>query len=86
MSASEKMNDLTARKRLIIAQADIHRKLIAVECETILQHLGRTRDFVPQKPWWLLGAAALGEYLLPAKWRRFLRLVPLIPDLLRILR
>jgi hypothetical protein len=86
MSAPEKMNDLTARKRLLIAQADLHRHLIELECGRMLQRLGRTRDAVHQKRWWLLGGAAAGGFLLPAKWRRLLALLPLIPDFFRMLR
>ena len=73
---SEKMNNLTARKRLIIAEAGLHRRVIE----------GQTQDFVQQKRWWLLGGAAVGGILLAPRWRRFLGLLPLAPDLLRILR
>ena len=86
MSAPEKMNNLTARKRLLIAEATVHRQLIALECENILHHVGRTQEAVRKKRWWLLSGAAVGGYLLPEKWRRYLRVVPLIPDLLRIFR
>lgn len=80
------MKDLTSRKRLIIAQADLHRQIIELECQCVLQRLGRTQDFVHQKRWWLLGGAAVGGFLLTPRWRRFLGLLPLIPDLLRVLR
>ena len=82
----EKMNNLTARKRLIIAQADLHRQAVELECRRILQRVEQTQDFVQQKRWWLLGGAAVGGILLAPRWRRFLGLLPLAPDLLRILR
>ncbi|MGO8836242.1 MAG: hypothetical protein ACLQAH_04725 [Limisphaerales bacterium] len=80
------MNDLTARKRLIIAQADLHRQVIELECQRVVQRLDRTQDFVHQKRWWLLGGAAVGGLLLAPRWRRFLGWLPLIPDVLRVLR
>lgn len=83
---SEKMNNLTAHKRLIIAQADLHRQVIELECRRVLQRVGQTQDFVHQKRWWLLGGAAVGGFLVAPRWRRFLGLLPLIPDVLRVLR
>ena len=80
------MNDLITRKRLIIAQADLHRQVIELECQRILQRLGQTQDFIHQKRWWLLGGAAVGGFLIAPRWRHFLRWLPLIPDLLRTLR
>jgi hypothetical protein len=86
MFAPEKMNDLAARKRLLIAQADLHRQLIKLECQSVLQNLVQTQDSFNQKRWWLLRGAAVGGFLLAPRWRRFLGLLPLIPDLLRVLR
>jgi hypothetical protein len=80
---SEKMNDLTARKRLIITQADLHRQVIELECQRILQRVGQTQDLVHQKRWWLLGGAAIGGFLLAPRWRGVLGWLPMIPDLLR---
>jgi hypothetical protein len=83
---SEKMNNLAARKRLIIAQAGLHRQVIEQECRRILQRVEQTQDFVQQKRWWLLGGAAVGGLLLAPRWRRWLAWLPTIPDLLRILQ
>jgi len=86
MSAPEKMNDLAARKRLLIAQADLHRQIIGLECQRVLQRLDRAQDFVYQKRWWLLGGTAVGGFLAAKGWRRFLGVLPLIPFVLRALR
>ena len=80
------MNDLTTRKRLLIAQAGLHRQAIELECQRVVQRLSQAQDFVHQNRWWLLGGAAVGGFLLAPRWRSFLGFLPLIPDLLRLLR
>jgi hypothetical protein len=80
------MNDLTTRKRLLIAQAELHRHCIELECQRVVQHMSQAQDFIHQKRWWLLGGAAVGGFLLAPRWRGFLGLLPLIPSLLRVLR
>ena len=80
------MNDLTTHKRLLIAQADLHRQAIELECQRVGQRLGQAQDFVRQNRWWLLGGAAVGGLLLAPRWRGVLGFLPLIPDLLRLLR
>jgi len=78
------MNDLTTRKRLIIAQADLHRQFIELECQRVLQRMGRTQDLVSQKPWWLLGGAAVVGFLLAPKGLGLPGWLPLVSKLLRI--
>jgi len=84
------MNDLADRKRLLIAQAGLHRELIARECQRLLPPVDLAQDlalgFVQRNRWWLLGGAAVGGVLLPAKWRGLLGLLPLVPGLLRSFR
>jgi hypothetical protein len=80
------MNDLTARKRLLIVQADLHRHFLELECQRVVQRLSQAQDFVHQKRWWMLGGAAVGGFLLAPRWRSFLGLLPLIPDFLRPFR
>jgi hypothetical protein len=87
MPTPKNMNDLTARKGLLIAQSDRHRQSIELEYQRVLHRRGRTQDFIYQNRWWLLGGAAVGGFLLARRWRRgFLGLLPLIPDLLRLCR
>jgi len=84
MSAPEKMNDLIARKRLIIAQADLYRQRIGLERQRLCQRVDQTRDFVRQNRWWLVGGAIASGVLLAPKNRGWLGWLPLVSKLLRI--
>ena len=80
------MNDLAARKRLLVAQAGLHRQLLELEGRRVLQRVDRARDFVHRNRWWLLGGAVAGGVLLAPKRRGFLEMLPRIPELLRLFR
>ncbi|MDO8539319.1 MAG: hypothetical protein Q7S40_02680 [Opitutaceae bacterium] len=63
------MNELAARKALIVAQADLHRQLIAFERVKLQGRHDAARAFVEQNRWWLLGGAIVAGLLL-ARHRR----------------
>jgi hypothetical protein len=75
MSTPTNMNELTARKRALIAQADLHRQSIEMEWQRVMRRLGRTKDFIHQNRWWLLGGTIIGGFLLTKRWRGFLVLM-----------
>ena len=76
MPAATRMNGLAERKRLLIAQANLHRELIAAERLRLQDHWHSTHDFVGQNRWWLLGSAIAGGVLLAANWRGVTRWLP----------
>jgi hypothetical protein len=46
MSAPETLSNLTARKRLLLEQADAHRHAIGTECGHVVQRMRQAREFV----------------------------------------
>jgi hypothetical protein len=80
------MNDLTVRKRLLIAQADLYRHGIELECQRLTAALAPTQDFAQRNQWWLAGVSLAGNLLLPAKWRGLLGLLPIVSKLTGLLR
>jgi hypothetical protein len=80
------VNDLAARKRLLVAQADGHRRAIALERQRVLQQFEQARDFVQGNRWWLLGGALAGGLLLAPRRSGLLGWLPLAADLWRSLR
>jgi hypothetical protein len=80
------MNDLTVRKRLLIAQADLYRHGIQLECQRVAVALTPTQDFAQRNQWWLAGASLAGNLLLPPKWRGLLGLLPIVSKLMGFLR
>jgi hypothetical protein len=80
------MNDLMVRKRLLIAQADLHRHCIGLECERVAGALAPTQDLAQRHHWWLAGASLAGNLLLPPKWRGLLGLLPIVSKVLGFLR
>lgn len=70
------MNDLVVRKRLLIAQADLHRQLIGMECAQIRGSWEAVRSFAGRHRWWLLGGAFAGGWLLTRRARGAARWLP----------
>jgi hypothetical protein len=78
MSSQERLNDLADRKRLLIAQADLHRALIQAECVNArvrLDWLDAAREKLRGGPW-LLAGGAVGGMLAARHWRTALKWVP----------
>lgn len=74
--ASTRLNELAARKQLLVAQADLHRQLLSME----VARLGTTRlgsnEFVSRHRWWLLGGAVVVGTVLTRYWRGFAQWLP----------
>lgn len=79
------MAHLAARKRQLVAQADLHRQLIRLEQ---LQWRARVEApaFAVGRQGWLLGGAILGGLLLARKWRGLARWLPTLVAVGRILK
>ena len=79
MPVPEGLNQLAQRKRLLLAQSELQRRLLALECarlrtrlaplESVEENLGRLRP-------WLLAAGAAAGLLAARRWRRLLRWLP----------
>jgi hypothetical protein len=69
MAAAPRMSDLAERKRLIVARADLHRQLLALERLRLQGRLASARGFVGHHRWWLLGGAAAIGLLLTRRGR-----------------
>jgi len=80
------MNDLMVRKRLLIAQADLHRHCLTLECQRVKESLAPARGVATRDPWWLQVGTTVGGILLPPKWQRLLGVLRHVPVVLRLIR
>ena len=76
MSAPAPVNDLAGRKRLLIAQAELHRQIILIERFRVQQRLDLARDRLQANRWWLMGGVALAGWLTTRRFGSLLKLVP----------
>jgi len=76
MSAPAPVNDLADRKRLLIAQAELHRQIILIERFRVQQRLDLARDRLQANRWWLMGGVALAGWLTTRRFGSLLKLVP----------
>ena len=72
------MNDFAARKRLLIAQADLHRQLVAVERLRLEGRWHAAHNFGDRNRWWLLAGAIAGGVLLARDGRGLVRWLPIL--------
>ena len=87
MPAPAKVNDLTERKRQLVAEADRHRDAIGLELRRVTQGVDDAKDFIQRKKLWLWGGGvAVAGLLLFPSLRSTLRTLAEIPGLLRGLR
>ena len=81
MLAQKELNQLAERKRLLLLEAEVHRSIIQLECESIrakLQDLRDAREQIgPAGPWLMAGSAFAGVLAL-RHWRRVSKWVPTI--------
>jgi hypothetical protein len=70
------MNELLERKQAIIAQADLHRGLIALERLRLTQRSVNATAFLEHNRWWLLGGAVVVGAVISRRWRGFASWVP----------
>ncbi len=76
MPAAERLNRLAERKRALVAQADLHRAMIAVERERLhTRWVTAHAATAPSRGWMDLGLA-VGAALLPRRLSGILRFLP----------
>lgn len=83
MAPRGRLNALAARKRLILARADLHRQLLAVEGDRLQGRWDSAQSFVTRNRWWLIGGAVAGGALLTRGWRGLLSLTPTLFSVVR---
>lgn len=86
MSSSARLKELAGRKRLLVAQSDLHRELIGMEAVRLRERRDAAQDFGHRHRWWLHGGLALGSVLLAGKFRGLSRWLPAATILLRALK
>ncbi len=80
------MNDLATRKRLLVAQADLHRQLLALERTQLGARWETASSFMDQNRWWLIGGAAIVGGLSVRHWRGLAQWVPTLAATWRALK
>jgi len=80
------MNELATRKQLLIAQADLHRQLLALELTQLNARREAAASFVDQNRWWVIGGAALVGVLGVRHWRGLAQWVPTLVTTWRALK
>jgi len=71
------VNDLAARKLLLVREAQIHREIIAVERMSIKESVDHARLQVSTHRWLLIGGLACAGWLLSSKLSGIARWVPI---------
>ena len=80
------MNDLADRKRLLLAEADLHRQLVRLEWARLHRGTDAVRAFTSGNRWWLLGLAVAGGTLLARRWHGLARWLPTVIAVVRAFR
>lgn len=86
MAAPRRVNELTARKELIVAESDLHRQVVRLERARWQQRGAAAREFAGRHRWWLLGGAVIGGAVLARRWRALAGLLPVALAAMRALR
>jgi len=69
------MNKLDERKRALLAQADLHRGVLGVECARLRARLEAARATARAFAPWLAVGGAVAGVLIKRRWRGMLRLI-----------
>lgn len=80
------MNDLAERKRLLVAQADLHRSLIALERLQWQQRIADTAGQLQGQRWWLIGGAAVAGWFVMKRLGGIVRWVPVVLTVAKIVQ
>ena len=85
MPESEGLNELATRKRLLVAQADLHRSVAAVSYLELRTRLGTAQEAMQSNRWWLFSGLAATGLVLGGQWRKLARWTPLALATWRVL-
>lgn len=80
------MNDLALRKRLLTAQADLHRELVGLECARWHGRWHAPGAFTRKNGWWLIGGTVVGGVLFARHWRKLIPWLPTAATVWRMLK
>jgi hypothetical protein len=76
MPAPTPVNDLAARKLLLVRQAQLYREILALERLSISETLDNVRGQLQSRRWWLIGGVACVGWLLSGRLSGIARWVP----------
>lgn len=79
MSPEREITTLAERKRLLLLESQLHRNLIALECQGLrarLDTLDNLRARLSRLNPWLLAGAGTAGLLAAGRWRSLLRWLP----------
>ena len=71
-----RLNELRARKELILAEADLHRQLLKLERLRWEQRGAEAQQLMGEKRWWLLAGAAVAGVVLARRWSGLAKWLP----------
>lgn len=80
------MSDFTRRKRLLVAQADLHRELLGLERASWRKCHDAADAFAGRNRWWLIGGAIAGGVVLVRNWRGLAHWLPTLIAVWRALK
>lgn len=89
MFANQRLNELAERKRLLLLEAELHRGLISLECESLqgrLAGLLATRERVASQHPLLIAGGTVAGLLALRHWRKLARWMPAALTTLRWFR
>lgn len=76
MASSRQLNELSVRKQLLIAQADMQRQLLTLECTRLGNPGAVANELIQRHRWWLLAGSAVVGIVLARRWRGFAGWLP----------
>ena len=89
MFTQQEMNKLAEHKRLLLLEAEVHRRLIGLECENLrarLSVLNEARERVAAGGPWLVVGSAVAGLVAMRHWRKLIQWAPAALSVLRWLK
>lgn len=79
MSARKSLNELAERRRMLVLESDLHRNLIALDCQNLRARLtgwSAARERMKAGGPWLAAGGAVAGVLAIRHWRKLARWIP----------
>lgn len=89
MAASQRLNELAERKRLLLLEADLHRNLLGLECTALRARVAGLTDIRKQlaaRSPLVLGGSAIAGWVAVRHWRKAIRWLPQAVSLWRMFK